>query len=213
MSEPSNPEFWRAKYHKATQGWEIGAPAPPLVRWFDAHPPTGKRALVVGCGRGHEARMLAARGAKVTAIDFADEAIEQAIELAENEGLRIDFRKHDLFRIAESDERYDLVLEHCCFCAIDPARREEYVDVVADVLAPGGELVALFWMAGRVDGPPFVITDGDIERLFARRFVLTQLSTPGDSTESRRGEERLAIFRRRGRSEPGEARERARPSD
>ena len=197
MSEPSNPEFWKAKYQKEKQGWEIGRAAPPLERWFDANSPAGKRVLVVGCGRGHEARMLAARGARVTAVDFVDEAIEQAIELAENEGLRIDFRKHDLFRLAESDERFDLVVEHCCFCAIDPARREEYVDVVADVLRPGGELVALFWTGGRVDGPPFVVGDADIERLFSRRFVLTQMSTPDDSTESRRGEERLAIFRRR----------------
>jgi SAM-dependent methyltransferase len=204
----SDPKFWQAKYQKPTQGWEIGRAAPPLERWFDAHPPTNKRALVVGCGRGHEARMLAARGARVTAVDFVDEAIDRAIELAENEGLHIDFRKHDLFRLAESDERYDLAVEHCCFCAIEPARREEYVDVIADMLDDGGELVALLWLGGRVDGPPFTVSVEEIERLFARRFVLTHMSTPEDSTESRRGAERLAVFavrRPRGGSEPGEA--------
>jgi SAM-dependent methyltransferase len=194
----NDPEFWRQKYQKPTQGWEIGRAAPPLERWFDAHPPTGKRALVVGCGRGHEARMLKARGAKtVVAIDFVDEALAEAERLATAEGMRIDFRRRDLFALAEDGESYDLVVEHCCFCAIEPARREEYVDVVADVLAPGGELVALFWCGGRVDGPPFVVAPAEIERLFARRFVITEIGTPSDSIESRRGEERLVVFRRR----------------
>jgi SAM-dependent methyltransferase len=195
---PSDPRFWRNKYAQATQGWEIGQAAPPLARWFATHAPAGKRALVVGCGRGHEARLLARAGADVVAVDFAEEAIVEARTLAAKDEVRVDFRQRDLFALCEDPERYQLVVEHCCFCAIDPARRAEYVAVVADVLADGGELVGLFRThCSRPDGPPFSVAAGELERLFAARFVLSHTSVPDDSIESRRGAELLVHMTRR----------------
>jgi methyl halide transferase len=204
-SSPSDPLFWRAKYAKPTQGWELGRAAPPLERWFAAHPTTatGKRALVVGCGRGHEARLLAAAGARVVAIDFAPEAIAEARALAERElgaaeRERLEFRQRDLFALRADPERYQLAVEHCCFCAIDPARRDQYVDVVADVLADGGELVALLRThCANAEGPPFAVAAGEVERLFARRFAIVATSVPADSIESRRGTELFAHMKRR----------------
>src|SRR5581483_4157926 len=75
---PSAPEFWSRAYREHSDGWELARATPPLERWFGAHSPSGKRALVVGCGRGHEARLLARLGASVVAIDFAAEAIDEA---------------------------------------------------------------------------------------------------------------------------------------
>jgi methyl halide transferase len=202
---PSDPLFWRAKYAKPTQGWELGRAAPPLERWFAAHPTTatGKRALVVGCGRGHEARLLAAAGARVVAIDFAPEAIAEARALAERElgaaeRERLEFRQRDLFALRADPERYQLAVEHCCFCAIDPARRSEYVDVMADVLVDGGELVALLrTRCTKPTGPPFAVAAEEMARLFERRFVLTHTSVPEDSIDARRGTELFAHLTRR----------------
>jgi SAM-dependent methyltransferase len=198
MSEsPSDARYWESHWERPTQGWEIGRAAPPLERWFDAHSPRGRRALVVGCGRGHEARMLAARGADVVAVDFAPTALAEARALAAAEKLPIDFRQRDLFALAKDPDRYDLVVEHCCFCAIDPVRRPEYVDVVADVLADGGELVGLYWNHNKPGGPPFTVDNTELQRLFAARFVLKGMSVPDDSIERRRGQEILAQLYRR----------------
>ena len=198
MGSPSDPRFWREHWAQPKQGWEIGRAAPPLERWFAAHPPTTKRALVVGCGRGHEARMLAAAGARVVAIDFAEEALAEARALAEQQSVTVDFRLRDLFALRADPDRFELLVEHCCFCAIDPARRDEYVDVVAEVLVDGGELVALLrTRCPNPDGPPFAVAAGEIERLFGRRFVLTHTSVPDDSIESRRGTELLVHMTRR----------------
>jgi SAM-dependent methyltransferase len=200
---PSDPQYWRNAYAEASQGWEIGRAAPPLARWFAAHSPAGRRALVIGCGRGHEARMLAAAGADVVAIDFAPEAIAQATALAEREltaaeCTRLEFRVRDLFALRADPERYQLVVEHCCFCAIDPARRSEYVDVMADVLVDGGELVALLrTRCTKPNGPPFAVGVDEMTRLFERRFVLTHTSVPEDSIEPRRGTELLVHMTRR----------------
>lgn len=197
-SSPSDPQFWRAHYAQPKQGWEIGRPAPPLERWFAQHSPKAKRALVVGCGRGHEARLLARLGADVVAIDFAPEALDEARALALADGVRVDFRLRDLFALPRQAERYRLVVEHCCFCAIDPARRGEYVDVVAEVLEDGGEFVGLLRTnCPRPDGPPFSVDPAEVERLFSPRFVLTHTSVPEDSIAPRLGTELLVHMRRR----------------
>lgn len=197
MASPSDPEFWRRHWAQPKQGWEIGRAAPPLERWFAAHPATGRRALVLGCGRGHEARLLARGGADVVAIDFAPEALDEARALALQEGVRIDFRLRDLFALGSDPERYDLVVEHCCFCAIDPARRGEYVDVVADVLAGGGEFVGLLRTKCPPDGPPFAVDAVEVERLFAPRFSIEHISVPEDSVAPRLGTELLVHMKRR----------------
>ncbi len=198
---PSQPEFWQSLYAQQQTGWELMRAAPPLERWFDRASPAGKRALVVGCGRGHEARLLASRGAEVVAVDFAADAIAEARRLTPA-GMAIDFRRQDLFTLGGDDDipdrgRYDLVVEHCCFCAIEPSRRAAYVAVAARVLRPGGELVGLFRTHGGSGGPPFSVDADELQRLFAARFTLVQLSVPTDSVAGRQGKELLASFRPR----------------
>ena len=198
MSSPSDPRFWREHWAQPKQGWEIGRAAPPLARWFAAHPPTGKRALVVGCGRGHEARMLAAAGADVVAIDFAPEAVAEARLLAAKEGVGVDFRVRDLFAPGAEREKFDLVLEHCCFCAIDPARRGEYVERVADALVDGGAYVGLLrTRCNKPEGPPFSVSPEEVERLFGPHFVIEETRVPDDSIEARRGNELFVRMTRR----------------
>ncbi|HEX8950883.1 MAG TPA: SAM-dependent methyltransferase, partial [Polyangia bacterium] len=88
-------------------------------------------------------------------------------------------------------------VEHCCFCAIDPARRSEYVDAVADVLVDGGEFVGLLRTRCPPGGPPFAVDAAEVEQLFSRRFVLISSGVPEDSIEPRRGTELLVHMKRR----------------
>src|SRR5262245_38406619 len=92
---PSEASFWNQLYQKGEDGWELGRPAPPLMRWLTQHPPRGKKALVVGAGRGHEAALLAQLGAKVTALDFSDGAVTALKALATVETMEV--RQQDLF--------------------------------------------------------------------------------------------------------------------
>lgn len=193
---PSDPAFWDHIYREDSGSWELGRPTPPLAGRLAADPPVGQRALVVGCGRGHEARLLAELGARVTAVDLADAAITSA-RAATPSHLDIDFRVADLFALPGRPDRFDLVLEHCCFCAIEPRRRGEYVDAVADLLVPGGRLVGLFFAHGRPGGPPYTITADELRAAFAPRFAIDELAITGDSVLLRLGEELLAGFTRR----------------
>ena len=190
---PSDAAYWDFLYRDDDASWELGRAAPPLVDLFTADPPTGRRALVPGCGRGHEARLLAGLGARVTAIDIAPAAIAAARACGPADAA-IDYRVLDLFDLSRTPGRFDLIVEHTCFCAIEPARREEYVDQVAAVLAPGGALVGLFYAHGRPGGPPFTVDADELRVRFGRRFAVQSLGVAAGSVLGRHGHELLARF-------------------
>jgi hypothetical protein len=92
---------------------------------------------------------------------------------------------------------FDGVWEYTCFCAIDPARREEYVRVLHAILRPGGLLLACFFpLREGGDGPPFPVSRGDIDRALAGRFTVLRAGPPGRSAERRRELEWLVEARR-----------------
>ncbi|HEY7957956.1 MAG TPA: methyltransferase domain-containing protein [Polyangia bacterium] len=193
-------DFWNGIYREPSQGFELGRAAPPLARFFAAHPPApGSRALVVGCGRAHEARLLARAGAEVVAVDLAKEALARARALTPPE-LDVTYLERDLFELASDPaerDHYDLVVEHACFCAIAPERRADYVSAMARLLRPGGELVGLFWAHGRPGGPPFGASEAELARLFGACFTLEDREVPRDSVALRQGEELLMRWKRR----------------
>jgi SAM-dependent methyltransferase len=203
----SEPSFWRSRYREQDLGWDLGAAAPPLVRAFQALTPC--RAVVVGCGQGHEVRALAKLGFDAVGVDFAPEAVERARALTAAAGLQATFVQADVLALPGALGTCGLWVEHTCFCAIDPARRSEYVAAAERTLLPGGELVGLFYAHGRAGGPPYRTTEAEVRRRFQPGFEIELLEVAADSVERRRGEELLGRFRRRSPSGP-EPRSRAR---
>lgn len=198
---------WEYLYHHGGDGWEMGKATPPLARYFRDNPPAaGTRSLVVGCGRGHEALLLAEvadPSARVIGIDIAPAAVAIASRLATEKGLsdRVTFFQKDLFAwpSLEPNERasFDLVVEHNCFCAIEPQRRDDYVAAVAALLRPGGRLVGLFYPHDYPGGPPYASTADEIRRRLGNDFSITYSETPTDSAITRAGLELLLVAERR----------------
>ncbi|MCG3135196.1 MAG: Thiopurine S-methyltransferase [Planctomycetes bacterium] len=183
---------WDDRWKTGDTPWDLGRASPPLVRalaeWF----PDGARgrALVPGCGAGHDARAAAAAGWDTTGIDLSPLAVAAAAPAP-----RCAFRVADLFALPPDLSDFDLVVEHTCFCAIDPSMRDRYVDAVAGVLRPGGALLALFWLITTEKGPPFGASEAEIRHRFARRFTFEREESPADSEPSR-PRERLCLLRR-----------------
>lgn len=201
----NRPRFWDDLYARGDDGWETGAPAPPLVALLARRGFPPGRAAVLGCGRGHDARLLAAHGHAVWGFDFSEAAIAEARRLsppasAAVQGpaaLPLTFELRDIFSLAEAYPAFfDLVWECTCFCAIDPVRRAGYVEVVRRALKPTGALAALFYPLRRGSGgPPFPMSRGEIRRLFAPHFTFLEAAAPAESIERRRGQEWLVLMR------------------
>jgi SAM-dependent methyltransferase len=148
---------------------------------------------VPGCGRGHDARLLAQRGYHAVGFDFAEAAITEARALAATEGSAARFERRDVFTLAaDFAGAFDAVWEYTCFCAIDPARRAEYVEVMRAILKPGGTFLGCFYpLREGGDGPPFPVALAEVERLLAPGFRVQESRAPAASVERRRGLEWL----------------------
>jgi methyl halide transferase len=153
---------------------------------------------VLGCGRGHDARLLAARGYEVVGYDFSTAAVEAARALAPRDGLNVRFEQRDIFTLGRDEAHaFDGVWEYTCFCAIDPTRRDEYVRTVASILRPGGWLLACFFpLRGGGAGPPFPVTRAEVRRRFAGSFRFERAQPPLRSARGRQGREWLVLARR-----------------
>jgi thiopurine S-methyltransferase len=161
---PDTGSWWDQRYLDGTDRWELGAPAPPLARFLkeqaQAPQPPG-RVLVPGCGRGHEAALLASLGFEVVGLDFSAEAVREARRLHGEQAGRLTWVQADLLDAEALDAAglgsagCDGVLEHTCYCAIDPALRQAYRSTVARLLQPEGWLLGLFWCHRRPGGPPY----------------------------------------------------------
>ncbi len=199
----STAGYWDGLYAGGNDGWELGAPALALQDWLDAGGKFEARnargpIAVPGCGRGHDARLLARHGYRVSAFDFAEAAVAEARRLARVEGADVTVEQRDVFTLGRDYAgAFDGVWEYTCFCAIDPARREEYASVLHAILRPGGLLLACFYpLREGDDGPPFPVSRADIDRVLTGRFTVLEAGPPARSVERRRGLEWLVLARR-----------------
>jgi 2-polyprenyl-6-hydroxyphenyl methylase/3-demethylubiquinone-9 3-methyltransferase len=111
---------------------------PGRLRWFDpiVGDWTGRDALDLGCAGGFMAEALAQRGAQVTGIDPAADAVEAARVHAAQEGLAIRYDVGVGEALPYADESFDIVV--CVDVLEHVADLRAVCDQVARVLRPGG---------------------------------------------------------------------------
>ena len=196
-------DFWEDKYIQNHMPWDIGQVAPAFVKYFKEQQ-HGKVA-VLGSGRGHDAFYLANcnHSFDVHGFDFSEAAINFCNELRDKRNIdNIYFYLKDFFQIVKDknwENYFDYVVEHTSFCAIDPKRREEYVNLIKYLLKPKGKLIGLFFMRQKeLGGPPFGSTPKEIRQLFQYGFKeLEELHYEECLHDGKlNGEEYFAVFER-----------------
>jgi SAM-dependent methyltransferase len=191
---------WERCYTEGETPWNKGKPSPPMEQWVINHHPHG-RALVPGCGVGHEVAMLAGQGVDAAGLDLSPTAIEMARAAYPAHADR--FVTGDLFAMpAEWVGQFDYVFEHTCLCAMPPELRTDYEKAVHEVLKPGGLLVGIWFINPDMDpgesGPPFGIPVPELGVLFAdSRWEIIEDVVPQIGHDGRVGRERLRVLRKR----------------
>ena len=97
------------------------------------------RALDLACGEGRNAVWLAARGWRVTGVDFSEAGLEKARRLAETRGARARWIAADLLDYTPEPRAFDLVLVF--YLQLPAAQRRPIVRAAAGAVAPGGLLL------------------------------------------------------------------------
>jgi len=136
-AEMGTPEFFeRVEAHRYTKEWHI----PEAADFAGAR---GSSILEIGCGMGTHAAMLARNGARLTAIDLTEKAVETTKCRFQMFGLEGDIRRADAERLAFADHSFDFVwswgvIHHS-------SSTEAIVAEITRVLRPGGKLMIMVY--------------------------------------------------------------------
>ena len=98
----------------------------------------GLSGLDIGCGEGHNTRLLAKSGARMTAIDIAEVFINHAKEAEADERLGIDYRVASAVALPFSDSTFDFATGFMSF--MDVPETDRVLAEAYRVLKPGGFL-------------------------------------------------------------------------
>jgi SAM-dependent methyltransferase len=192
---PAGPD-WEARYQSGDMPWEKGEASPGLVDFLAGHPHRFRGTVVVpGCGTGHAVRAWARANFAGHGLDLAPSAFRLSTERTAAAGLRASILRADFLTDAPP-RRFDWVFEHTLFCAIDLARRDDYVRAVLRWLKPEGHFLAVHYMIRDKDGPPFGTTQAELMERFAPHFELVEGWVPR-SYPNRTGLELMLWWRRR----------------
>jgi hypothetical protein len=180
-------------------GWDLGGPTPIFNQWIETHK-VPLTICILGAGNGWDAVNFASRGHIVTAVDFAASAVNNIKSSAKQNELDIDIKHMDIFDLNKVfDNHFDVVLEYTCFCAIDPAKRRNYIEMVRHILKNKGELVGLLFPIDKDlsdGGPPFAVQLESTIELISDYLSLIKLKIPSLSVKPRVGREAFVIFRK-----------------
>lgn len=203
----NSADYWSERYRSGDAPWDLREETAVFAAMRQTHPlfmprsEESRTLLVPGCGFGHDAIAFAKAGYHVTAVDFAPEPLENLRAAADHAGLRISMLERDVFTLGwDLGQSFDVVLEYTCYCALDPARRNEYVQMLGTVTRPGGLVAGLFFPLDDVErsGPPYTVHEADIYHQFEDAgFICVSSDIPRESHPARAGRERLMIFRKR----------------
>jgi SAM-dependent methyltransferase len=161
--------------------WADRRPNRNLISWLERERPSSRgpdarplKTLVVGCGLGEDAELLARWQFDVTAFDLSTTAIDWCRR--RYPGTRVKYRQADLFAPPPEWVRgFDFVFEAYTVQPLPMSMRKQALEAVAHLVAPGGRL--LFVTRAReaweeTDGPPWPLTLDDMRGLSDAGLVM-----------------------------------------
>ncbi len=191
---------WDEKYRTGEAFWDKGVSSPPMRQYLERHAVTG-RALVPGCGRGHEVALAVEHGLDASGLDIAPTAVAEARALYPHLAER--FVTGSFFDPPQAMRgAFDVVLEHTCMSGLHPTLRADYRRGIDLTLRSGGLLIGVWYIDPDLDpgeeGPPYPFSVADLTALFAEGYEIVEDYVPEVAFEGREGRERMRVLRRVG---------------
>jgi 2-polyprenyl-3-methyl-5-hydroxy-6-metoxy-1,4-benzoquinol methylase len=153
--------------------WDIGR---PQRAFLDVADRIRGSVLDAGCGTGENALFFAARGCRVTGIDFLEEPIRRARRKATERGVAAEFLVKDALTLNDWTERFDHVIDSGLLHVFGDEDRRRYVEGLATVLKPDGHLFLLCFSDEEpgTHGPRRV-SKTELHAAFAERWTIESI--------------------------------------
>lgn len=113
------------------------------VEWLVSHFGVDDKTKIAdfGCGPGLYTTRLADRGATVTGIDFAENSLKYAKQVAEQKGLKINYVHTNYLDFMTTHSFNLITMIMCDFCALSPEQRKIMLSKFSSLLKPGGSVL------------------------------------------------------------------------
>lgn len=191
-------EFWQQRYEAGELKWDMGQVSPPIKAYIDQLPTAAKSLdiMVAGAGNAYEVGYLHELGfTNVTVFDIAPAPLNNFASsqptFPQDQLVCADF-----FELIPAQYQFDLAIEQTFLCAIDPARRPEYVKQMHALLKPAGKIVGvLFDRDFASPTPPFGGSEAEYRALFSPYFEIEVMQPCHNSHPARQGSELFIILR------------------
>jgi SAM-dependent methyltransferase len=192
--DPADADFWDLRYSASFSPWDAGKVPRQLRAFADAFAGE-RRALVPGCGSGHDVRYLAERGWDVLGIDFSAAALEAARPVLGPYAHHL--RQADFFADL-GVPAFPFIYERAFLCALPRRRWPDWGARMAELVAPNACLAGYFYFDAGERGPPFPLrSQAELDALIDGAFERVDDAAVPDSIPVFAGKERWQVWRRR----------------
>ncbi|HEX8141806.1 MAG TPA: class I SAM-dependent methyltransferase [Pyrinomonadaceae bacterium] len=143
--EPESPEWFQEVDRRFLDSayYARGADGAPFGRYLRAGDVAGKDVLEVGCGMGTHAAMLAKAGARLTAIDLTQQAVQTTRRRFELFNLQGRIENGDAEQLRFTDDAFDMVWSWGVIHHSNSM--EKCLSEITRVLRPGGRLCLMVY--------------------------------------------------------------------
>lgn len=206
-------EDWGNRWRDGMIGWHQADVSHFLVEYAEqiwGSGPLGS-VYVPLCGKSLDLAFLAEHAETVLGVEYADQAIEEffvecGLEPTIETGPPARYRSNNYVLFA--GDYYDVTSEHlgpldavfdrASLVALVPDTRMRYADHMRSLMATGSKmlLIAFHYDQSEMTGPPWSVSEQEIERLYADGFDIEHLETRDASND---------LFRSRGLSTMNES--------
>jgi SAM-dependent methyltransferase len=186
--DPQNPTGWFEPLYAEAKGdssqvpWAKNQAHPSLQEWLSINSPAaaektaGKLALVIGCGLGDDAEIIASLGYQVTAFDISPTAIAWCRQRFPNSP--VNYLVADLFNLdPQWQGKFDFVFECKTIQALPLIVRSQVISKIAPLIAPQGTLLVITRRRDAdtiPEGPPWALSDAELSQF--TELGLTEVS-------------------------------------
>lgn len=160
---------WEKAWLENVTPWDTGTVTKPLSHAINSGTieiRSNSRALVPGCGSGHDCNFLKKSGfLEVVGIDLSQTAIELCKTSYPNAALEnVVFECADFFQYHNG--KFDFIFDYLFFAALDPEMRIQWAESMARQITPNsGSLFTLMFPVdennGILTGPPYNVHPND----------------------------------------------------
>lgn len=177
-------EFWHSRWKNNQIGFHQSQVNAYLQQhWPALAVPAGGRVLVPLCGKSLDMLWLAGQGLQVLGVELSERAVEdffsehQLVPQVSQSGPfkvfrceDIEIRCGDFFALTAEDVKGCTALyDRAAVIALPGEMRKRYVEHLQAILpvTAKGLLITLDYDQSQLDGPPFAVTDPEVQALFA----------------------------------------------